>query len=136
MPNIERPTIDTDVVRVALSFYDLLRLVMTSYAKRLQFAEHESVPVAAMGNDMVDGPGRCDRPTLEAFLAKRLLPQLYAAASLPKPGLIECLRLQALGWSARLGAGWVHVSSQADTQTGTMGRSSSRIASAYTQISY
>src|SRR5215471_371931 len=70
---VDRPSIRSDLGRVAAKLLRALRRVVAGLAQALQFARDECVPVTAMRLDMVSDGGAGDAAVIEAQLAERML---------------------------------------------------------------
>ena len=91
MTRINRPSLRVqELAVVAVQVEAPLARAVARVAQRLQLAEQERVPVAAVGFGMVSDCGARDHPTAKTFRAQRMLLELQATSTSPALELIPC----------------------------------------------
>src|SRR6516162_10229228 len=99
---VGRPAVVVDLEAIAAQFNHALGSVVALGAERLQFAQHELIPILVMLFDVI-GDGRWRHQSIgETHLAQRLGSQLQRAAALPVAG---AMRMLASGHKNLRGAG-------------------------------
>jgi hypothetical protein len=94
MPRIEWKTVRSDVPMESEALRELF-FVVAADAKRLQFSEDESIPVAAVRFDVIGLGGWGGDAAFEATAAKRLDAKLMGT---PVPPELELIPLTPVAW--------------------------------------
>jgi hypothetical protein len=88
---IDRPTVHTDVRRVAVDFQEALAAIVARLAEALQFPEEELIWVPAVRLDMIRDRRWHHLAAAEAESAKRMATQLMLAQPLPVRRTVQML---------------------------------------------